>query len=210
MEWTDEMIRMCARPTGELGRIIAEEMNECHYGLWKWGLSHIKIPDNSMILDIGCGGGGAIKLLNGLCPTGWIYGIDISDDMVELSRQNNAELVKDGRVEITYGDVSSIPYPDNTFDLATALESDYFWSDFKNDVKEVLRCLKPGGTLVIVNEVYTHEFFAERNEQWAELMGCSFYTPEDYHNLISSAGFTSLDIIEIPERNWITIIAREP
>jgi SAM-dependent methyltransferase len=210
MDWTDEMIRMCARPTGELGRIIAEEMNECHYELWKWGLSHMQIPESAVIIDIGCGGGGAIKLLNSLSPHSRINGIDISEDMVALSRQTNDELIKQAKVKITCGNVSSIPYPDNTFDLAAAFESDYFWPDLKNDFREVLRCLKPGGTLIIVDEVYTHEFYDERNSQWAELTGCSFCSPEEYRRLISGAGFTSVEIIEIPERNWITIIASKP
>ena len=210
MEWTDEMIRQCKKPTGKIGRIIAEEMNKCHYNLWKWGLRHIDIADRCSILDVGCGGGGAIMLLHTQSAHSRIYGIDFSDDMVSLSQEVNEELIKKSIVEIINGSVYDIPYSDETFDLITAFETDYFWSDMKSGLSEIFRVLRQGGIFLIVDEAYLHEFLKERNKQWAELMGVEFYTPEQYHRFLSDAGFMSPEIIEIPERNWITIISRKP
>jgi len=210
MEWTDEMIRQCSKPVGNLGRTVAKEMNECHYDLWKWGLHHITINNNSDILDVGCGGGGAIKLLSKLSKDCKISGIDFSDDMVNLSREINKEAVKASTVEILKGNVSDIPYPGRSFDLVTAFETDYFWDDMRKALQDILRVLKEGGIFLIVDEAYLHELYEVRNKQWSELMGTDFYSPEEYDLLLSESGFSFTKIIEIPERNWITIISKKP
>ena len=210
MEWTEEMIRQCGNPTGEIGRIVAREMNESHYGLWEWGLSHIDLAGITTILDVGCGGGGGIKMLAAMNPACKIHGIDISNDMVSLSREVNADLIRAGTLEIRNGSVTDIPYPGDTFDLVTSFETDYFWSDIKKGLREILRVLKPEGTFIIVDEAYVHELYEERNNEWAELLGVRFYAPEEYRRFLSDTGFISTDIIEIPERNWITIISRKP
>jgi SAM-dependent methyltransferase len=62
--------------------------------------------------------------------------------------------VEAGRVEIREGAVSSLPFPDDAFDLATAIESHYFWPDLIGDMKEVFRVLKHGATFLIVGEAY--------------------------------------------------------
>ena len=210
MEWTEDMIKQCARPTGRLGRIVGEEMNKCHYELWQWGLNQISLDNNMTILDVGCGGGAAIKLINSLTPDSRIHGIDISRDMVALSREVNHASERGSLVEIKLGAVSSIPYQDDMFDMVTAFESYYFWPELDHDFKEVLRVLKPGGVFLIVNEAYIHEKFKERNAQWAELLNTRFHTPEEFLHLLLKAGYRSINIIEIPEENWITITSRKP
>ncbi len=210
MEWTDEMIKQGARPTGDVGRIVAGEMNICHFELWKRGLNHITIADNSAILDIGCGGGGAITLINTFSPTSRICGIDFSEDMVDFSFKTNEDLVKQGTVEIKNGNVSAMPYPQNTFDLVTAFETDYYWNDLRSAFKEVLRVLKPGGMFLIIDEAYSHEFFQERNKYWMELTNGRVYTPEEYRHNLKEAGFDPVEIDEDIERNWITAISRKP
>jgi SAM-dependent methyltransferase len=210
MKWTDEMIRQSARPAGELGIITGKEMNECHYELWQWGLSHVQIADNSNILDIGCGGGGTIKLLSDLSKNSHICGIDISEDMVALSQQTNENTVHEGRIEINQGSVSSIPYPDDAFNLVTAFETDYFWPDLENDFREILRVLRPAGTFIIVDDSYDNEAFRERNARWSELNNGRAHAPDEYRSLLAKAKFNLVEIIEDIERNWITVISRKP
>ena len=210
MEWTDEMIKQCPKPEGEFGWFVAGEMNNAHYGLWKWGLGQITIPDNSTILDVGCGGGGAIQLLNKLNATSKIYGIDISEDMVSMSQEVNKELVKQGLVDISYGSVSSVPFPTGVFDLVTALETTYFWPEIKKDLKEIYRVLKEGGTFILINECYTNEKFDEVNAEQARIVEMNFHSPEEFTELLTKAGFTSINITEITAENWITVTSKKP
>ena len=210
MEWTEEMIRQCSKPTGELGRIVGKKMNDDHSGLWEWGLGHISIKEGSEILDVGCGGGKAIKLLSSLTVNGKVFGIDYSNEMVQLSKELNNDSIKNGRVEILHGTVSSLPFEDKIFDLVTAFETYYFWPDLINDLKEIKRVLKPGGTLIMVNESYRHKKFEERNSYIAKLLDMRYDTLEEFYGFLSEGGYTSIKVIDIPEKNWITAIAEKP
>jgi SAM-dependent methyltransferase len=50
--------------------------------------------------------------------------------------------------------VSRLPFPGDKFDLVTAVETQYYWPDLVKDMQEVLRVLKPGGTLIVIAESY--------------------------------------------------------
>ena len=60
------------------------------------------------------------------------------------------------------------------FNLVTAVESYYVWPDIINDLKEILRVIKPGGRLVLVNETYKHEDFERRNSRISNLLNSLF------------------------------------
>jgi hypothetical protein len=59
-----------------------------------------------------------------------------------------------GRVQILQGSVATLPFPDCTFDLVTAVETPYYWPDLPANVREILRVLKPGGTFALIAETY--------------------------------------------------------
>jgi trans-aconitate methyltransferase len=72
-------------PTGVSGRKVAANMNKGHWDLTTWGLKHVNINPDSIILDVGCGGGKTISRLTRRAVRGKAYGIDCSADMVEFS-----------------------------------------------------------------------------------------------------------------------------
>ncbi|MFP4654415.1 MAG: class I SAM-dependent methyltransferase [Methanohalobium sp.] len=184
-------------------------MNEHHFDLWNWGIGHISVASDSLVLDVGCGGGRAVQILAELCPEGKVYGIDYSEEMVSMARDLNKEFINDNRIEIVYGTVSSIPYPENTFDLVTAFETYYFWPDLIGDLKEIHRVLKPDGTLLIVNEVYKHEDFDERNMEYVNALDMHYHTPEEHEDILLKSGFLSIKIYTKPENNWIAVVAKK-
>ena len=57
--------------------------------------------------------------------------------------------IYDGKVKVLEGNVADLPFEDNTFDIVTAFETVYFWPDFVNDLKEVLRVLKDDGSIIV-------------------------------------------------------------
>jgi len=142
------------KPTGRFGRLLIRAMNISHYQLTDWGLSHLSIGKQDTILDVGCGGGGAIRKLAKIAANGKVYGIDFSDESVMVSRMTNRRWVQMGRVEIQQGSVSCLPFPDSMFDLVTAVNTHNFWPDLVTDMQEILRVLKPGGKLTIIGSVY--------------------------------------------------------
>jgi ubiquinone/menaquinone biosynthesis C-methylase UbiE len=209
MGFIEQFVKQCRKPSGRFGKFVGRTMNLGHNRIRHWGLSHISIEPDANILDIGCGGGKAVQELAMSAPNGKVYGIDYSEDMVQLTKKVNKALIKKGLVEITYGTVSSLPFADNMFDLATAFEAYYFWPNLIGDLKEIKRVLKPGGTFLIVNEVYKDDKFEKRNTKWAKLLDMQFHTPDEYKDFLTKAGYHIVEIDNIPQKNWITAIAKK-
>jgi ubiquinone/menaquinone biosynthesis C-methylase UbiE len=205
-----EMFKHFRKPTGWMGRLAGMGMNRGHEKVWRWGLEHIAIQPDAVILDVGCGGGGAVKILAQAVPSGKVYGIDYSEDVLRTARWVNQRLIKNGRVEIKHGSVSSLPFADNTFDLATAFETTMFWPSLVNDLREVRRVLKPSGTLLIANEAYKDARFDQRNAMWRRLANFEeLQTPEEARESLIKAGYSTAEIDTVPDKNWIAAIGRK-
>jgi ubiquinone/menaquinone biosynthesis C-methylase UbiE len=199
------------KPTGWLGTLAGIGMNVEHARLWRWALTHVTIQPEATILDVGCGGGKTVHMLAHAAPGGKVYGVDYSQDVLRLARRVNQALIRDGRVKVRQGMVSSLPFSDHTFDLVTAFETHLFWPDLVADLREVRRVLKPGGTLLMASEAYKHESFEERNARWARLAGFhNLHTPEETREYLTEAGYTAVEINVVPERNWIAAVANKP
>jgi len=148
----DDLIRSCRNPQGEAGRQTIERMNESHASLTDWGLSHLEIRKNDSVLDVGCGGGAALKKIAAMNSPGKCRGIDISDLCISEASKMNEETVKEGRMELLKGDVAALPFPDASMDAVVSIESFYFWPDPDRGLREICRVLKSGGHLLIVLE----------------------------------------------------------
>ena len=199
----------CRKPSGRFGRFVGRAMNYGHAKIRRWGLTSISIKPDSCVLDIGCGGGKAVKELATSVSKGKVYGIDYSEDMVQLSTKVNDNLIKQGIVEIMQGSVSALPFPDNMFDFVTAFESYYFWPDLVNDLIEIKRVLKPGAFLLLVHAVYKDDKFEKRNNKLVNLLDIKIHTPDEYKNFLSEAGYRIEKINTLPEKNWITVVAQK-
>ena len=204
-----KFVTQCRKPSGRFGRFVGRSMNLGHTKVRQWGLSHISIKPDSCVLDIGCGGGKAVKEIASSVSKGKVYGIDYSEDMVQLSKKVNDNLIKQGIVEIMYGTVSSLPFPDNMFDFVTVFETYYFWPDLINDLIEVKRVLKPGAFLLLVNAVYKDDQFEKRNSKLVNLLDMKIHTPDEYKDFLSEAGYQIEKINSLPEKNWITVLAQK-
>lgn len=205
----EKFVMQCRKPSGRFGRFVGRSMNFGHTQVRQWGLSHISLKPDSYVLDIGCGGGKTVKEMASSVSKGKVYGIDYSEDMVQLSKNVNDTLIKQNIVEIKHGTVSSLPFQDNMFDFVTAFETYYFWPDLINDLIEIKRVLKPGAFLLIVNEVFKDYKFEKRNSKWVNLLDMKIHTPDEYKNFLSEAGYKIEKINSLPDKNWITAVAQK-
>lgn len=212
MSISDKIVRECRKPTGRWGRFVLHRMNSWHSKLTDWGLSQIAIPSNATILDIGCGGGRTISKLAKKAREGRIYGIDYSDDSVAIARKTNAELIKAGRVEIESGSVSGLPFESDAFDVVTAVETHFFWPDLDADLREVLRVLKPGGTFMIIAEVYRggQKMAGKLIEKYVHHSGMLLLTPEEHRDYLERAGYADVRVATVPEKGWICAGGKKP
>lgn len=198
------------KPTGYFGRLVARMMNREHDEVTRWGLEHMKLPGDGFVLDIGCGGGRNLSNLAHLAPLGYIVGVDHSRDMVSLSKRLNRGLVGQGRLEAIEATVSHLPFKESTFDAVTAVETYFFWPDLLNDLREVLRVLRPEGVFLLISEQYKHPDFDERNSEWERLAGFSTNTPEELRCFLSEAGYQGVESFELEDRNWLTVRGIKP
>ena len=152
-------------PTDVEGRKIASSMNIHHSDLTDWGLTKVEIGPDFTILDMSCGGGQTLTKLANLALRSKVYGSDCSKDMVEYSKEVNRDFITQERVSIVEGFVDKTTFPDNFFDLVTAVETYYFWSSLPSAFQEIRRILKPNDHLLIINEMIKDGTYEIENKE---------------------------------------------
>jgi SAM-dependent methyltransferase len=205
-------VNQCQKPTGWLGRFVLWNMNWHHSKVTDWGLSHVSVQSNDVILDVGCGGGKTVSKLAALATQGKVYGVDFSEQSVAFSNKTNQQWIRMARVEIQEASVSHLPFANDTFDLVTAVETHFWWPDLPGDMRETLRVLKPGGRLVIIAEVYKGASAATSKlmEKHLPLSGLKLLSADEHRQLFTDAGYSDVEIITDPGKGWICGIGRKP
>ena len=206
----DKFMKQIRRPTGLLGRLLVRGMNRTPHERTNWGLQHVAIGEEYIILDVGCGGGRTIDKLAERAPFGKIYGVDISDDSVNVAKRYNRDLLEAGRSEIQVSGVSSLPFEDDFFDVVTAVETHYYWPSLKDDLLEIQRVLVPWGKFLIIGGEYLGSKYDERNEKWAETIGMNIHTLEEIRNILENTGFVDIQFNEDYDRGWFSAFCRKP
>ena len=125
------------KPEGFWGKMMVAGMNGgSHAEMASWGLDFGNVPAEGGILDIGCGGGANLKRLMQRSLKGKVTGVDYSPVSVQKSAKVNAAAIKEGRCKVLSADVARLPFADNTFTMATAFETVYFWPDIEKSFAE--------------------------------------------------------------------------
>jgi ubiquinone/menaquinone biosynthesis C-methylase UbiE len=201
-----KLLNQCSKPQGWLGRFNLWRMNRSHSKVTEWGLKHVSPQKSHTILDVGCGGGKTIARLAAMATEGKTYGIDYSEESVAASRRENRKLIAAGRVEVMLGSVSHLPFPDQMFDLVTAVETHYYWPDLNADMREVLRVLKPDGTLIIIAEAYKggkYDQILQKLEELRGMMNYAHLTAGEHREMFEKAGYSDVQVFEEYEKGWI-------
>jgi ubiquinone/menaquinone biosynthesis C-methylase UbiE len=187
-------------------------MNSSHSKLTDWGLEHISIEDRHTILDVGCGGGRTVSKLAAIATQGKVYGVDYSDESVATTKRTNVRWMDLGRVEIRQGSVSQLPFPDGMFDLVTAVETHFWWPNLPGDIREVFRVMKPGGTLVLIAEIYkgANTMAARLAEKYASRTHMTLLSINEHRELFTNAGYSEVQVTEERDKGWICGVGRKP
>ena len=205
-------VTQCQKPRGFLGRFTLWRMNKSHSSLTDWGLTHVSVQPHFTILDVGCGGGRTISKLAALATQGQVFGVDYSTDSVAFSQKLNAPSIQAGRVEIRQASVSQLPFPDNTFDLITAVETHFWWGDLPAGMREICRVTKHGGQFAVIAEVYkgATALASRMMEKHAPRIGIAMLTPDEHRDLLAAAGYSGIQTDAIPAKGWITVTGKKP
>lgn len=176
-------------PKGKLGNLLIKMMNKGHRKLHLWGISQLDIKDKYNILDIGCGGGSAIKIISEKYSSCNIYGIDISEKSIEKASILNQEKLNK-QVYLNKSSVLNTPYKNDYFDIVVSFESIYFWKDLHNAFKEIYRIIKPNSKIYIFMEV-----LRKKNAFWEKFIkNMKEYSYEEIKYAMECSGFKNISL----------------
>jgi arsenite methyltransferase len=155
-----------------------------------------ELKPGETVLDLGSGGGIDVLLsARRVGPTGKAYGLDMTDEMLELARDNQRKAGVQN-VEFLKGEIESIPLPDNSVDVIISNCVINLSANKDRVLSEAFRVLRPGGRFAVSDIVVRGEIPAEirrRVELWA---GCIAGALEDreYEEKLARAGFVDVEI----------------
>ena len=167
-----------------------------------------ELKPGEKVLDLGSGGGIDVLLsAKRVGPTGFAYGLDMTDAMLELAERNRVEANIEN-VRFLKGVIENIPLPDNAVDVVISNCVINLSADKGQVLREAYRVLSPGGRFAVADIVFRGHFPpAIRNdlEAWA---GCiaGALEEETYRQLLAEAGFINIDI-EVTRRYSIQDVA---
>ncbi len=204
----DALMNQFRCPTGEQGRAIAAQMNKEHDQLTSWGLSHIKIGSNFVVLDIGVGGGKTVGKLANYAFHGRVFGIDYSKDMVEYSKSQNRRLVAEGKISLLQGVVQNLSFQNGFFDLVTAVETCYFWPNLPKAFREINRVLKLDGRLLIISEMVKDGRYEVENAEMIAQVQVKLYSMQELEGMLETEGF-KVQVYRKPNSPWNVVVAQK-
>lgn len=155
-----------------------------------------KLNPGETVLDLGSGGGIDVLLsARRVGPTGKAYGLDMTEDMLALARENQRKAGVTN-VEFLKGEIEHIPLPDNSVDVIISNCVINLSGDKDQVLREAFRVLKPGGRLAVSDVVTRGEVPEEIRKSMLLWVGCIAGALQDaeYRAKLAVAGFAGIEI----------------
>jgi len=155
-----------------------------------------KLNAGETVLDLGSGGGIDVLLsARRVGPTGKAYGLDMTDDMLSLARENQRKAGLEN-AEFLKGEIEHIPLPDNSVDVIISNCVINLSGDKDQVLREAFRVLKPGGRFAVSDVVVRGAVPAEIRRNMELWVGCIAGALEDHAYIakLAKAGFVAIDI----------------
>jgi SAM-dependent methyltransferase len=149
-----------------------------------------------VVLDLGSGGGNDVLLsAKRVGPTGRVYALDMTDEMVDLARENQRRAGATN-VEFLKGEIEAIPLPDMTVDVIISNWVINLSADKDRVLREAFRVLKPGGQLAVADVVVRAPVPAELRHNAELWVGCIAGALDEpaYRSKLTAAGFEAVEI----------------
>src|SRR5690242_16302052 len=155
-----------------------------------------ELREGEVVLDLGSGGGIDVLLsARRVGPTGKAYGLDMTDEMLELARRNAAEAGV-SNVEFLMGQIEQIPLPDNSVDVIISNCVINLSGDKRRVLSEAFRVLKPGGRFTVSDVVVQGELPADVKRSMELWVGCvaGALQSDEFLALLGHVGFEDASI----------------
>ena len=155
-----------------------------------------QLNPGEIVLDLGSGGGIDVLLsARRVGPTGKAFGLDMTDDMLALARENQKKAGVDN-VEFLKGEIENIPLPSNSVDVIISNCVINLSADKDRVLREAFRVLKPGGRFAVSDVVVRGSVPQQVRQSMLLWVGCIAGALEDteYASKLANIGFDSIEI----------------
>jgi ubiquinone/menaquinone biosynthesis C-methylase UbiE len=156
----------------------------------------IELKPGETVLDLGSGGGIDVLLsARRVGPTGKAYGLDMTDDMLALARENQRQAGV-GNVEFLKGEIENIPLADGSVDVVISNCVINLSADKSRVLREAFRVLKPGGRFAVSDVVVRGEVHERVRKSMLLWVGCiaGALEEKEYAAKLAQAGFTGISM----------------
>jgi SAM-dependent methyltransferase len=156
----------------------------------------VQLNPGDTVLDLGSGGGIDVLLsAKRVGPTGKAYGLDMTDDMLALARENQRKAGATN-VEFLKGEIEKIPLPENSVDVVISNCVINLSADKSRVLHEAYRVLRPGGRFAVSDVVVRGEVPADVRRNVEMWVGCvaGALDESEYRRKLAAAGFEEIEI----------------
>jgi len=156
----------------------------------------VELEEGQTVLDLGSGGGIDVLLsARRVGPTGKAYGLDMTDEMLTLARENQRKMGV-GNVEFLKGEIENIPLPDASVDVVISNCVINLSADKRRVLAEAFRVLKPGGRFAVSDVVVRGEVPDQVRRSMELWVGCvaGALEEQEFKTILTETGFTGVDI----------------
>ena len=156
------------------------------------------LHEGEVVLDLGSGGGEDVFIsASRVGPTGRVYGVDMTDEMLQLARANQREAGVEN-VEFLKGTIEDVPLPDDSVDVVISNCVINLSADKPAVFEEAARVLRAGGRLAVTDIVADDGMDEATRRDMARWTGCiaGALTEEEFRGELEAAGFEGIEIRE--------------
>jgi arsenite methyltransferase len=157
-----------------------------------------ELTEGETVLDLGSGGGIDVLLsARRVGATGKAYGVDMTDEMLELARSNQRQAGVDN-VEFLKGTIEDVPLPDASVDVIISNCVINLSGDKPSVFREAARVLRPGGRFAVTDIVADPDMDEQTRRDMAQWTGCvaGALTAKQFQRELEGAGFEGVEIRE--------------
>ncbi len=161
-------------------------------------LAIAELREGETVLDLGSGGGIDVLLsARRVGPTGLAYGLDMTDEMLDLARRNQAEAAVTN-VQWLRGQIEHIPLPRDTVDVIISNCVINLSADKRQVLREAARVLKPGGRFAVSDVIADPDMDDATSRSMRAYTGCiaGALTRDEFTQALQDAGLTDISIQE--------------